>query len=263
MPSGAVQTALGGGAVHRLGVVLAVVGGVWWAWGEVVARRRERRTRRRVEALLALERARRYRAWLDLPPWVRGWAGPVGVGLAGYVLVGGVAGCLVGAGAVWGVRRWRRRPRAGAAQAEAIRQLPLAADLLAACVAAGAGPREAAEAVGVSLGGPVGGALARAAAELRLGGEPESAWRGFGELPGAGELARCLIRAGTSGAPAAEPVARVARELRAERERAAEAGAQRAQVLITAPVGLCFLPAFLAMGVAPVVIGLMGVLMRN
>ena len=30
----------------------------------------------------------------------------------------------------------------------------------------------------------------------------------------------------------------------------------RAQVLISAPVGLCFLPAFLAVGVAPVVIGL-------
>ena len=28
------------------------------------------------------------------------------------------------------------------------------------------------------------------------------------------------------------------------------------RVLITAPVGLCFLPAFLAVGVAPVVIGL-------
>ena len=30
----------------------------------------------------------------------------------------------------------------------------------------------------------------------------------------------------------------------------------RAAVLVTAPVGLCFLPAFLAVGVAPVVIGL-------
>ncbi len=38
----------------------------------------------------------------------------------------------------------------------------------------------------------------------------------------------------------------------------AEARAQRAGVLITAPLGLCFLPAFLVLGVAPVVIGLAG-----
>jgi hypothetical protein len=31
---------------------------------------------------------------------------------------------------------------------------------------------------------------------------------------------------------------------------------QRAGVLITGPLGLCFLPAFLALGVVPVVIGL-------
>ncbi|MGP3638669.1 type II secretion system F family protein, partial [Streptomyces sp. 24-1644] len=58
------------------------------------------------------------------------------------------------------------------------------------------------------------------------------------------------------GAPAAEPVARLAQAMRAERSSAAVARAQRAGVLITAPVGLCFLPAFLAIGVAPVVIGL-------
>jgi pilus assembly protein TadC len=34
--------------------------------------------------------------------------------------------------------------------------------------------------------------------------------------------------------------------------------ARRAAVLITAPVGLCFLPAFVAIGVLPVVIGVAG-----
>ena len=36
----------------------------------------------------------------------------------------------------------------------------------------------------------------------------------------------------------------------------AQARAQRAAVLITGPLGLCFLPAFLVLGIAPVVIGL-------
>ncbi|MEU3746971.1 MULTISPECIES: type II secretion system F family protein [Streptomyces] len=161
-------------------------------------------------------------------------------------------------------RRPRARKRTPTPSEEgevAVRHLPLAADLLAACASAGAGPGEAAEAVGRSLGGPLGERLARTAAELRLGGEPAEVWRRFGAIPGAEGLARCMERAGSSGAPAAEAVARHAAGLRAARARTAAARARRAQVLISAPVGLCFLPAFLAVGVAPVVIGLAAGLM--
>ncbi len=195
---------------------------------------------------------------------MRLWAAPVGAWLSGWVLVGGLLGCAVGSAVAYGTWRWQgSRPRPGPGetreeQAAIAGQLPLAADLLAACVAVGAGPREAAEAVGESIGGPVGDRLARAAAEIRLGGEPAEAWGRLGEIPGAGPLARCLHRAGSTGAPAAEPVSRLAEAMRAERAGAAVARAQRAGVLITAPVGLCFLPAFLAVGVAPVIIGLAG-----
>ncbi len=72
-----------------------------------------------------------------------------------------------------------------------------------------------------------------------------------------------MARASSTGAPAAEPVSGLADEIRAERASAAVARAQRAGVLITAPVGLCFLPAFLAVGVAPVVIGLATGLSRS
>ncbi|MFE2273193.1 type II secretion system F family protein [Streptomyces lavendulae] len=150
----------------------------------------------------------------------------------------------------------RSRSPAGADPREAERQLPFAADLLAACLAAGAGPVEAAEVVGESLGGPVGERLALAGAELRLGGEPGAAWGRLARIPGARGLAECLERAARTGAPAAEPVSRLAAGLRADRSRRAVAAAQRAAVLVTAPVGLCFLPAFLAIGVAPVVIGM-------
>ncbi|NNN37182.1 hypothetical protein HLK59_43955, partial [Streptomyces sp. S3(2020)] len=140
--------------------------------------------------------------------------------------------------------------------AEAARQLPLAADLLAACIAAGAGPVVGARAVGEALGGPVGEGLARGAAEVRLGGPPGEAWRRLASMPGAGPLARLLERADVSGLPAAAPVARLAAEARAEWARTATARARRAAVMVTAPVGLCFLPAFIAVGVLPVVIGL-------
>ncbi|MFB8382579.1 type II secretion system F family protein [Streptomyces rubiginosohelvolus] len=199
----------------------------------------------------------------------RRWAAPGGAWLTGWILVGGVLGCAVGAAAAYGTWRWQRtRPRGGPGHSPPERaviagQLPLAADLLAACVAVGAGPREAAEEVGRSIGGPVGDRLARTAVEIRLGGEPAEAWSRFGEIPGAGPLARCLHRAGATGAPAAEPIARLAASIRAERAAAAVARAQRAGVLITAPVGLCFLPAFLAVGVAPVIIGLAGDLLAT
>ncbi|WP_410537406.1 type II secretion system F family protein [Streptomyces sp. KL2] len=135
-------------------------------------------------------------------------------------------------------------------------QLPITAELLAACLAAGSAPGEAAGAVGGSVGGPLGAGLVRASAELRLGGDPVAVWARLGELPGAAGLARCLERAGTAGVPAVEPVGRLAAECRAQRARAATERARRAAVLVTGPLGLCFLPAFLLAGVVPVVIGL-------
>jgi pilus assembly protein TadC len=187
----------------------------------------------------------------------------MGTVCAGWVLVGGVAGVVAGlavAGGLWH-RQLRQKAAAGTATegvdaAQAVRQLPLAADLLAACIAAGAGPVIAAQAVGEALGGPVGNALARGAAEVRLGGEPGGAWRRLAATPGAEALARLLERADVSGLPAAGPAARLASEARADWSRAATARARRAAVMVTAPVGLCFLPAFIAVGVLPVVIGL-------
>ncbi|MGW0701479.1 type II secretion system F family protein [Streptomyces sp. NPDC002867] len=253
--------------VHRLGAVLAGLAAVSCLGSLIAAHRRGRAVRGRIEALLSVEREQR-RSRAQLAARARKWAAPFGAAALCYVLIGGAVGATVGIAAALGVRHWLlRRERAAAVVAEtegadggkeAARQLPLAADLLAACISAGAGPREAAEAVGESLGGQLGERLARAAAELRLGGEPAHAWGRFGATAGAGTLARCLERADLTGAPAAEQVTRLAERLRADRAREVAARGRKAQVLITAPVGLCFLPAFLAVGVAPVVIGLAG-----
>ncbi|MGI5456648.1 type II secretion system F family protein [Streptomyces sp. CA-249302] len=249
--------------VHRLGVAVGMLLVAGWVVRWLAGVRRERRVRRRVAELVALAEvtatARRAAA-LEAG---RRWMPLVGVVCAGWVLVGGVGGVLVGLACAVGLWRWRRRQAAVVVgddvdTGEAVRQLPLAADLLAACIAAGAGPVVAAQAVGEALGGPVGDALARGAAEARLGGEPAEAWRRLAALPGAGALARLLERADVSGLPAAGPVARLAGEARADWGRAATARARRAAVMVTVPVGLCFLPAFIAVGVLPVVIGLAG-----
>lgn len=251
--------------VHSLGVTVWVAAAALWLTLTALAARRERAQRRRAERVLPGPRPPEGGARKRPRPnrWAqqRHWLTPAGTASAAYVLVGGVPGAL--AAAVVGYLAWRnvrqkRTPSLDRREEthEAARQLPLAADLLAACIASGAGPLAAAHAVGESLRGPIGARLSRGAAEVRLGGEPRAAWRQLSEIPGAAPLARLLERAGDSGAPTADPVARLAADARADRARAATAEARKAAVLMTAPVGLCFLPAFVAVGVLPVVIGL-------
>ncbi|MDI3420433.1 type II secretion system F family protein [Streptomyces luteolus] len=260
-------------ASHRLGVTVLIAVAVFVVLGTALAEWSERRARRRARALLGQgEAPRRSRKRLPRPELGR-WIPVLGSACGGFVLVGGVLGAGLGGLAGYAVRQWlRRRERslgggggegtggaaAAAERAGAERQLPLAADLMAACVTAGAGPVVAAEAVGESLGGPVGERLALAAVELRLGGETAEVWGRLGAMPGARSLARCLARACEAGAPAAEELALIAADCRAAWTRTAAARAHKAGVLIAAPVGLCLLPAFLAVGVVPVVIGLAG-----
>ncbi|MGW4727620.1 type II secretion system F family protein [Streptomyces shenzhenensis] len=268
---------MSGDVVHRLGVAAGAALVLDWLVRQLAVRRHERRVRGRLAELLThrapaarapASRRSGVRAAFEVRAAVRRWLPWAGAVCAGWVLVGGVVGAAVGLGVGAVLWRWRRRQSAGgraeqADAAAAARQLPLAADLLAACIAAGAGPVIAAQAVGEALAGPVGEGLARGAAEVRLGGEPAEAWRRLAALPGARPLARLLERADESGLPAAAPVARLAADARAQWARTATARARRAAVMVTAPVGLCFLPAFITVGVLPVVIGLTGGVVRG
>lgn len=258
--------------IHSLGISLSVLAAVLCAAMATVEAHRERGARRRLTALLPgakVRRPRRARPWRRRRAGATAgaltlWAAPCGAVTIAVVLVGGPPGWVLGLAVACGLWWWQRHRRATAGrsgrdrhlEALAARQIPLAADLLTACLAAGAGPRKAAEAVGGSLGGPAGERLAQTAAELRLGGEPAHAWGRIGALPGAQGLARALERAGTTGAPAVEPVSRLAAECRAEQGRAAMKRADRTGVLVNAPLAGCFLPAFLLVGLAPVMIGL-------
>jgi Type II secretion system (T2SS), protein F len=259
-----------GEVVHSLGMTLLIASGALCAAAALplaASARRARAVRRRREWLLGAERGRRPRRPRlrgVVRPEARRWAAPVAVGTAVTVLVGGFAGCVAGPVAAYGIRRWQRRrgPRTAPEADEAARQLPPAAELLAACLAAGAAPGAAADAVGRTVGGPLGTALRRVAAEVRLGGDPAQCWSRLGALPGAYDLGRWMASASTTGVPPVAAVARLAAEYRAAGVRSAGARARRAAVLATAPLGLCFLPAFLAVGVVPVVIGLAGAMTR-
>ncbi|GAB0103432.1 type II secretion system F family protein [Nocardia sp. JMUB6875] len=141
-----------------------------------------------------------------------------------------------------------------------------ALDLLAACLRAGLPTASAAAAVAIEAPEPLATALRRASDLLGLGADPATAW----EQATAGQtddsvtaLARMARRSARSGAGLATAVAELAERRRGELEDAAAARAERAGVLIGGPLGLCFLPAFLCLGIVPVVIGLAGRVLRG
>lgn len=147
----------------------------------------------------------------------------------------------------------RRRSRLAA-------DLPAAADLLAACLVTGCPLPEAVEAVSDALGGPLGAELRSASAQMRLGTDPSDAFGVLAAQPVLAPLGRALARAVDSGAPVAHVLVRVADEQRTARRHAASAAAQRVAVWSAAPLGLCFLPAFVLLGVVPLVAGTLPVL---
>ncbi|MEC3955548.1 type II secretion system F family protein [Nocardia sp. CDC153] len=134
-------------------------------------------------------------------------------------------------------------------------------DLLAACLRAGLPTAAAAAAVAAEAPEPLAGTLRRAADLLTLGADPTMAWAqasaGVAD-DSVAALARMARRSARSGAGLATAVAELAERRRGELEDAAAARAERAGVLIGGPLGLCFLPAFLCLGIVPVVIGLAG-----
>ncbi|MGY1840102.1 MULTISPECIES: type II secretion system F family protein [unclassified Modestobacter] len=142
--------------------------------------------------------------------------------------------------------------RAGTAQVRA--DLPVACDLLAVCLASGTPVGEALAAVAGAVPGPLGDRLGQVAALHRLGAAPQRAWAGVG--PPVDALARVLVRAGESGSSVVPALARLALELRAAERVRVDAAVRRAGVWVLAPLGLCFLPAFLCLGVVPLVLGI-------
>jgi Flp pilus assembly protein TadB len=129
-------------------------------------------------------------------------------------------------------------------------------DLLAACLRAGLPVPTAVAAVAGELPAGAAHALRASADLLALGAAPDTAWAPATSCPDTAALARGARRAAQSGTALADLVADLAATIRANAADAAEAVAQRAGVLITVPLGLCFLPAFVCLGIVPVIAGL-------
>jgi pilus assembly protein TadC len=138
-------------------------------------------------------------------------------------------------------------------------------DVLAACLRSGMAVSTAASATAPSAPAPLARVLNRAADMLALGAEPARAWTGAGGPPdnSADALMRLARRSASSGAALAQGVAELADQSRHEAADAASAAAERASVLIAGPLGLCYLPAFVCLGIVPVVAGLAGDVLKS
>lgn len=151
----------------------------------------------------------------------------------------------------------RRRARAAeAAWAEAV---PDTVDLLALAAASGLTVPGALAAVAPRAPPPVGPALAVAEARFRHGEPLDRALARVVERgPPARPLVAILVAAHCDGAPVADPLARLADELRLARLRRAEERARQVPVRMLFPLVGCTLPAFVLVTVVPAVLVALG-----
>jgi Flp pilus assembly protein TadB len=190
-------------------------------------------------------------------PVLAGVAGGLAViGLAGSSPPGWAAGAIIGLLCAGVTRRLAAAARRREASRDAA-DLPLFLDIVATQLRAGAPIGQALARAAPLAPASSGRALLEASGMLRLGAPAAQAWR-CAEGTLLEEFAALARRSADNGAQLADQAVRLAADLRARRVAAAESAARRAGVWAMAPLGLCFLPAFVCLGVAPVVLGLVG-----
>ncbi len=177
--------------------------------------------------------------------------------VAGWA-VGGRWGAAVGVLAGVGLTLWLDRlesPEAVRSREEISRDLPLAIDLLAACAAVGQSAAHALSVTSRAIGGPLGQRFDGLQARLALGADPLIEWTRLGEEPQLAPLARTMVRTLQSGAPVTGGLTRLADDIRRDRRTQSQLKARNVGVKAAGPLALCFLPAFMAVGVVPTVAG--------
>jgi Flp pilus assembly protein TadB len=217
-----------------------------------------RRLRRLAPDAATVTRTRRLPAqlWAGTSAARMSVAALVGVQVA--LVTGGPVG--IGAGLLTGVliARWlarleptavrRRRRQTGA-------DLPLAVDLLIVCLRAGRPIDSSLGVVAAAVGGPLGADLAACAARLELGGDPRTVLAELSGDPVLGAVGRAIVRALDTGSPVGDSLAHLVEDLRRDRLADADETARRVAVRSAGPLGLCFLPAFVLVGVTPTIVG--------
>ncbi|MFD0805897.1 type II secretion system F family protein [Nocardioides caeni] len=187
------------------------------------------------------------------------WAWAMLAGAGTWAFVGGTAGppaavivAIVVAGAARRLEPVGERRRREAAR----RELPHVVSLLGSALRSGLAAPDAVELVVRALAGPAADRLLPWTARLRLGEDPAAVWSGLAADPALGTLGRALLRAHRSGAPVADAVDALAAELAEHARGEVEDRARSVGVRAAVPLGVCLLPAFVLLGIVPLVVGL-------
>lgn len=184
-------------------------------------------------------------------------------------VVGGRLGALVGPPGRPGAGRAQAWPGAGRApdvrrarvgHGEAPTDVAVVLDLLDAACAAGASVPGALDAVGRAVGGERGADLVRAAGRLPGGSSWTRAWAGCD--PVLAPVAGALRPSWEDGVAPAGALRATAAHLRRERHAVALAAANRLGVRLVLPLAVCHLPAFVLVGLVPVLVSVAGSAVR-
>lgn len=146
---------------------------------------------------------------------------------------------------------WRRRSRRGTVAPEV--EVAVLLDLLDAACAAGSSIPAALASVGEAAGGLRGAALTHAAGALGLGAPWHEAWTDAGALA---PVRDALRPAWVDGVAPGGTLRAVAGMLRRERRARAMEAAGRLGVRLVVPLAVCHLPAFVLVGLVPVLISM-------
>jgi len=148
----------------------------------------------------------------------------------------------------------RTRDRAGP---DGLKDTAMMLELVAAMLDAGSGIGRSLELVSASASSQYRESLRPVVSALAIGADWETAWRSSAvRLPEILELRDALGFAALTGAPSSAILYAQAARLRRERFRAAEKRAASLGVKLVVPLGLCSLPAFICLGVVPVLLAL-------
>ena len=184
----------------------------------------------------------------------------LGIGGAGAAVSVGRPAVIVGLAVATGLVLRRRHRQAARVSA---RDLTVTVDVLGGCVAAGASTAAAVAASAVAAPPDVAATLTVASLALSRGEDPSVVWsRVEARVPELAEVSRLCARAAITGAAAADDLHRIAAAMRVSADVSRRRRLQRASVWLVLPLGACFLPAFVLVGVVPLVVGTLPALSR-
>jgi hypothetical protein len=148
-------------------------------------------------------------------------------------------------------------PAGSSANPTGLRDTAMMLELVAAMLDAGSGIGRSLELVAATASPEYRRSLRPVVSALAIGADWETAWRSSEvRLPGILELRDALGFAAVTGAPSSAILYAQAARIRRERFRAAEKRAASLGVKLVIPLGLCSLPAFICLGVVPVLLAL-------